>query len=457
MAHLFKRNTLKIVLIVLVCFAGSVTLSYAEIKQEREVSLSLEDAVSLAFENNKDILIQESQIRAAKARIQRAQGEFLPEVNINGGYTHRDSVMNLGSSQTNSLDKDLGVFVGYEDEKRMGISIEQPIFEGGKNIANLKQAKLELKVQEENLRALKLAVEFETQRLYYGILLANETERIAQELLEQAKSHYEIVKRKFEEGASSKFDLLQSKVQVSKVVPQFVRAQNAKELIMSEFKKLVGLRVKDFVALQDQLTYSLIDVNEEDLLRTAYSKRPELIIRALGIDIGRQNISAAKAAGRPRINAGFNYDYKSDDIEDMFNSKHNNWNAGISISFPLFDGFSAKTKIDEAKARYTQAELSKEDMEETVALEVRKAVLNLIQSQAIIESQQDSLEEAREAVRIAEVRYDNGGGTNLDVLDAQVSLSQIENNLNQGIYDYITGNAYLNRIMGVSLFKGEER
>ncbi len=457
MAHLFKRNTFKIVFLALIFFIGSIGPLYAGIEEKREFSLSFADAVSLAFKNNKDILIQESQIKAAKAKILRAQGEFLPKVNVNSGYTHRDSVMNLGSSQTNNLDKDLGVFVGYEDEKKVGISIEQPIFEGGRNIAALKQAKLKLKVQQENLRALKLAVEFETQRLYYGILLAYETERIAQELLKQAKSHYEIVKRKFEEGASSRFDLLQSKVQVSKVVPQFVRAQNAKELILSEFKKLVGLRTKDPVALKDQLTYSLIDLNEESLLRIAYRKRPELIIRALEINIGEEDISAAKAAGRPRVNAGFNYEYKSDDIEDIFNSKHNNWNAGLSISLPLFDGFSAKAKVDEAKARYRQAELSEEDMQETVALEVRKAVLSLIQAQAIVESQQDSLEEAREAVRIAEVRYDNGGGTNLDVLDAQVSLSQIENNLNQGIYDYIMGNAYLNRIMGVSLFAGEER
>lgn len=453
MENLFKRNTRAIIVTVFCVIVGFVSYSYADIAEKKERSLSLEDAVSLAFKNNKDILIQENEINAAKAKILGAKGEFLPKVNINGGYTHRDSVMTLGSSQASNSDKDLGVFVGYEDEKRVGVSVEQPIFEGGKNIANLKQANLTLKVQEENLRSRKLAVEFETQRLYYGILLATETERIAQELLDQAQSHYEIVKSKYEEGASSKFDLLQSKVQVSKVVPELVRAQNAKELIIAEFKKLIGLEPRSPVVLLDELSYSFIDINEEKFLEIAYEKRPDLVKKLLEIDIGQQSIRAAKASGMPRINAGFNYDYKSDDIDDMFNSRHNNWNAGISISIPLFDGFSAKAKVDEAKARYAQAELSKEDAQETVALEVRQAVLNLIQARAIIESQQDSVGEAKEAVTIAEVRYDNGGGTNLDVLDAQVSLSQIEKNLSQGIYDYLMGNAYLNRTIGVSLFK----
>jgi len=457
MENIFKRNTCTIILTVYFLIVGFASLSYADIAEKRQSSLSLEDAVSLAFKNNKDILIQENEINAAKAKILGAKGEFLPKVNINGGYTHRDSVMTLGSSQANNSDKDLGVFVGYEDEKRVGVSVEQSIFEGGKNIANLKKANLTLKVQEENLRSRKLAVEFETQRLYYGILLAYETERIAQELLDQAQSHYEIVKKKFDEGISSKFDLLQSKVQVSKVAPQLVRAQNTKELIMAEFKKLIGLDKKEIVLFQDKLTYSAIDITEEKFLELAYERRPELIIKTLEIDIGQQGISAAKATGRPRVNAGLNYDYKSDDTEDMFNSRHNNWNVGISISIPLFDGFLAKAKVDEAKARYAQTELSKEDAEETVALEVRQGVLNLIQAQAIIESQQDSVEEAREAVKIAEVRYDNGGGTNLDVLDTQVSLSQIEENLSQGIYDYLMGHAYLNRTMGVNLFKEEAK
>lgn len=457
MENLFKRNTGTIIAAAFFVIIGFVSFSYADIPEKRQGSMSLEEAVSLAFKNNKDILIQENEINAAKAKILGAKGELLPKVNINSGYMHRDSVMSLGSSQANDLDKDLGVFVGYENEKRVGVSVEQPIFEGGKNMANLKQANLTLKVQEENLRSRKLAVEFETQRLYYGILLAYETERIAQELLDQAQSHYEIVKKKFDEGASSRFDLLQSKVQVSKVAPQLVRAQNAKELILAEFKKLIGLDKKEIVSFHDKLTYSAVDITEEKSLELAYERRPELIIKALEIDIGQQGILAAKAIGRPRVNAGFNYDYKSDDAEDMFNSRHDNWNIGISISIPLFDGFSAKAKVDEAKARYAQAKLSKEDAVETVALEVRQGVLNLIQAQAIIESQQDSVEEAREAVKTAEVRYDNGGGTNLDVLDTQVSLSQIEENLSQGIYDYLIGHAYLNRTMGVNLFKEEAK
>lgn len=455
MGYIFKRYTLTIISLVLFTTLVGVQPSLAGTEQGEMLSLSLEEAISLAFDNDKNILAQAEEVKAAEAEILSAAGGFLPRVNVEGGYIHRDAVMGLKSSLADDLDKDLGVFVGYEDEKRVGLSVEQSIFEGGKNIANLKRAKLKLKVEEEVLRLQKNKVEFEVWRLYYGGLLADETERIAQELLDQAQSHYEIVKEKFEQGASSRFDLLQSKVQVSKVIPELIRAQNAKELIVAEFKKLVGIERKDSVTLEGELTCSFFAVNDrtyEKFLEIAYNKRPELAIKELEIGVGQESISVAKARGRPQVNATFNYDYRSDDTTDMFNSRHNNWNVGVSVSIPLFDGFSAKTKVDQAKARYRQAELGKEDARDTVALQVKQGVLDLSQARAIIESQQSSLREAEEFVEIAEARYDNGVGTNLDVLDAQVSLSQIKKNLSQGIYDYLVAKAYLNKTVGTNLF-----
>jgi outer membrane protein TolC len=105
----------------------------------------------------------------------------------------------------------------------VGLELNQVVYNGGYNIANLNQARLSLKASEETLRAKKLDIEFEARRLYYGLLLAYETERIAQELTDNSKDHYEDVKHRYEQGLSSKFDLLQSSVQVSLTMPELVR------------------------------------------------------------------------------------------------------------------------------------------------------------------------------------------------------------------------------------------
>ena len=119
----------------------------------------------------------------------------------------------------------------------------------------------------------------------------------------------------------------------------------------------------------------------------------------------------------------------------------------------IFDGFSTKAKVDAAKARYAQANLSKENISDQIAVDIRQGCLDLKQAQAIIDSQKDNVGEAREALRIAGVSYDNGENTNLDVLDAQLALSQAEENFVQGIYDYLMAKAYLDRTMGEAYLK----
>jgi outer membrane protein TolC len=132
----------------------------------------------------------------------------------------------------------------------------------------------------------------------------------------------------------------------------------------------------------------------------------------------------------------------------MINRRHSNWDVGVAVTMPIFDGFSTKAKVDQARAKYAQSKLEKADVADQIAVDVRQACLDLVESEAIIKSQKDSIVEAKEAMRIAVIGYDNGVTTNLDVLDTQVSLSQVEKNLAEGTYDYLMAQASLDRNLG---------
>lgn len=440
-----------IVILIVFCVAFFMPYSFCEEnKANTQISLSLRDAITIAFKNNKDIQIQEKEIEVAKANILGAQSEFSPKVNLNAGYTHSGDVLNLGSSA--GAKKDKGIFSGYKNDNKLGIAIDESVYNGGASLANFKQAKLGLSVSEETLRARKLDVEFETKRLYYGLLLAYETERIAQDLVNQSQSHYEDVKNKFSQGTASRFDILQSKVQISKLIPELLKAKNAVDLIMADLKKLLGFKMPDSITVKEKLAYSLIEIKEYEFLKLAYLNKPEMILESLGIDISKWAIQTARAGNRPQVNAGLDYSYRSNNLGNMLNNRHSTWNAGFSVTIPIFNGFYTKAKVDTAKARYVQATLGKEDLVDQIAVDIKQACLDLNQARAIIDSSKDSIEETKEALRIAGVSYDNGVGTNLDVLDARVSLSQIEQNYSSAIYDYLMAKAYLDRTMGKGFF-----
>lgn len=404
---------------------------------------TLKEAILTAFKNNKDLQMQEREIEAAGANIVDARSVFLPQINLEGSYTHNDRVM------ANNI------FTGYENDNQLGVTFSESVYSGGANMAGYRQAGIGLKTQAETLRAKKLDVEFEAKRLYYGLLFAYENERIAREAVEQAKAHYNDVKHKFKQGTSSRFDLLQSGVQVSLMIPDLVRAGNDVKLIKAELNKLLGSNLDTPIETEERLQCTLFEVKEADFLKSAYLNKPEMALKNLGIDMNKWSIQMAKSGYRPRIDLAGKYFYRSNNAANIFDNSQKNWNMGVLLNVPVFEGFSTKAKVDEAKARYAEAILDKENLSDQIAVEVRQACLNLRESEAIIRSQKDNVRKAREALKISEVSYDNGVAKNLDVLDAQVALSQIQKNLASGIYDYLMADAYLRRSMGESFIREE--
>ena len=426
----------KVILIILVC-------SFSHLSAAEE-GLDLKTAILTAYKNNKDIQMQEKEVDVARANIADARSNFLPQVNLGASYTYNDKVWMQN------------IFTGYKNDNQAGLTFSESLYSGGANMANYKQASIGLSSQIQTLRAKKLDVEFEAKRLYYGLLYAYEAERIAQEALDQAKAHYADVKNKFEQGTASRFDVLQSGVQVSLLMPALVKAGNDVNLIKAELNKLLGRKVDTPVETSERLGYSAVELKESEFLKAAYMNKPEMILKGLGIDIDKWGIQMAKSGYRPKVDAVANYNYRSNSLGNMISGSHKNWNAGILLNIPIFEGFSTKAKVDEAKARYAQAVLDKENVGDQIAVDIRQACLNLRESQAVIDSQKDHIEEAREALKISEISYDNGVGTNLDVLDAQVSLSQVQTNLASGIYDYLMAEASLRRSMGESFIREEK-
>ncbi|MEI8348551.1 MAG: TolC family protein [Candidatus Omnitrophota bacterium] len=444
-----KAANLAIAVIILNVLSLGFDNCFGEEKKSETLALSsLNDAIDIALKNNKDIKIQECMLKVANADILYAKSDFLPKVDLNTGYTHNGAVLNASSRPGDK--KDVRIFSGYKNDNALGVNINEIVYNGGANIAALRETQLGLKEQIETLRATKLNVELDTKRLYYGLLLAYETKRIAEDLVEQAQSHYEEVENNFKQGTSSKFDVLQSKVQVSLLMPQLINANNAIELIIAEMDKLLGLKVGGEIVINDKLIYNAIEIKEEDFLKEAYSNEPEMILKSLGIDMDKWAIKYARAGWLPQVGANAEYLYRSGNIGNMFNNEHGNWNIGFSVRIPIFDGFSTKAKVDSAKAKYVQAVISKDNLADQVAVDVKQACLDLVKATTVIKSQQDSLEDAKEALKISYVRYNNGVGINLDVLDAQVSLANVEKNLAEGMYDYIMAKAKLDRVMGVS-------
>lgn len=424
-------------------------------RQEEVVKLTFSDSLELAFKNNKDILIKDQDINIADADILESYSKFIPHIDVATGYQYTDAVLNLGPLGRGGK-KAMGIVTGYRNNNIHSFTISESLYNGGENIAKLAQAKVDFKIAQQELRLEKINTDFEARRLYYGLLFAIEVAKINQDFVDQARAHYRDVNRKYKQGTVSRYDLLQSRVQVAKAIPELIASRNDIEIIAADLKKLLGLPIQSKVKALDKLVCTIIDVDELSSLDFAYKHNPQMILKILGVDISKLDIDVARSSGLPQVDIGGEYNWKSNNTADMYNDYHNNWNAKITFSMPIFDGFYTRARVDAAKARYAQSKLSKENTVDQIAVNIKQACLDLRENSSIIHYQKKALVEAQEALRISIVSYDVGESTNLDVYDSEVSLSKIRKNLSSAIYDYIMAKASLDKNMGILSLAGEE-
>ena len=118
---------------------------------------------------------------------------------------------------------------------------------------------------------------------------------------------------------------------------------------------------------------------------------------------------------------------------------------------PRSHSSSTQGKVTEARARQSRASVSLDEMVRRVEQDVRTAYSSFIEGREVLESQKKVVEQAEEAIRLASSRYDAGSSTQLDVLNAQTSLTEARTTQNEAARDYLVARARLERAMGLDV------
>jgi outer membrane protein TolC len=159
----------------------------------------------------------------------------------------------------------------------------------------------------------------------------------------------------------------------------------------------------------------------------------------------------AKSGYKPTVAVFGGYNWDSSEYSTDLANEFNGWNFGAQVSWNWFDGLLTQGKVKQAKAQYNKSKITLEDQQRQIELQVRTAYSDFIQARETLDSQQKVQEEAEEALREANARADAGTGTQLDVLDAQTSLTQARTTQIQAEHDYVAARARLERAIGTDL------
>lgn len=416
-------------------------------------ALTLKESIGIALKNNPSVVASEKKMVAADAKLRQAVGAFLPTLKLAGnlGRAYQQPSTVQFTTQTTMGSQTQTLTFGTDaaqDSRGITASLSQPIFIGAL-LPGYGLAQKNLDLAKADHQKTILDTSFNVTQAYFGVLKADKMAKLAEESKQMAQSHVNQVQTMLNAGVVTRADLLRSEVQLANAEVGLTRARAGLEIAKDAFNNALGNNLEQEVNLVEEgLTGTVASLLPyQNLLATALDNRPDWKQYLLSRGMSEDNLKIAQADYLPSVMLTAS---KGNLITEFpsYKSDVSSWNVTGAASWTLFDGLGRENRIREAAANLDAQKATEEQVKNGIALEVRDAYLNLKSALETIGSAKKAVDSAQEGYKLSNLRYDSGVGTNLEILDAQVALTQAKTNYLQALFDVEIAKAKINKVVG---------
>jgi HAE1 family hydrophobic/amphiphilic exporter-1 len=282
---------------------------------------------------------------------------------------------------------------------------------------------------------------------YDGYVLALEKVRVAEKAVRQKEKHLEMARNRRAAGVATDLDVLRSQVDLENQRTQLLRLKGQAELARGDLNAVMVRPIDTPIDPSDSLDYIVAEMTLDEAVREAWANRPEAKAVALSEKIYTELIGIAQSESRPSLDFNASWGYSVRKPSNFFESDFSKWNAGFSVTVPLFDGFRTAGKVAQARGERNKITQDKIALENQIRLEAKDAVERLNVAKSILDATQLNVEQAQKALDMTQSNYQYGAATTLDVTDAQAALVLAESDRIQALYDHAIARAALRYVM----------
>jgi outer membrane protein TolC len=418
--------------------------------------LSLTDCLNIALQQNATILKAGNDLDAQYGVVVQTRAVALPQVQATGQYKDTDP------HAIESL-SDPGVFSFTPPHQNWnsGIQIVQSIYEGGKMVAALRAASVTKQQALAQYQTVIADTLLGARVAYYDVLLAAQQITVHEASVNLLQKELEDQQRRYDAGTVPHFNVLRAEVAVANERPALIRARNDYRIAKNNLSNLLGYNLPREIwediplNLTDMLDAAPYQVDLPAAIQQALARRTELVAVRKTAELQRLNVVNAKAGYKPTVQVFAGYGWYNAQYTQPVELDHDihGWNAGGQLSWDIFDGMLTHGKVVQARALYEKSKTDVDDKGRQIELEVRTAYSDFIEAREVLDSQQKVQEQADEALREARARAEAGTSTQLDVLDAETSLTQARTTQIQALHDYAVARARLERAIGEDMIQ----
>lgn len=415
------------------------------------VTLTMDQCVEIALQQNPQLAQSRLNMDMAGKDVMIAAANFLPSASFGLGYNHSVN----GPTETLWIDPNTGLTKNVSPEivswsSSAGFRASQTLFNGGYNYFNMKNVLAGKRSAQYNFEDTRQQIIYVVKQRAYDLLKSEKLLEVQQEALKSSQESFKLAEAKYQVGTAAKSEMLQFKVELENARLAQIQAEQNLSIALASLNQVLGMDMDQKIEVEDNPELPEIQMGIQDAISISARKNPVLLKSKADLDGSKAFIGMAASRYLPSVSASYSYSWFNRDfnqIKHIFDTNYN-WSAGVSLSIPIFQGFSRYAQLGKAKLNYKLNQEIVDYYRREVNLEVKQAYYNVQLAKNKISVTEDAEKAAEETLRLNKEKYNLGAGTYLDLINAQSSYTEAQSNRIQALYDYQFAIAVLKRAMG---------
>jgi len=426
-------------------FAFTFVIALSAAPSAHADTLTVDDVVARALHNHPAVQRALEDAQAAEARVGQSKSALYPAV---------DGVANYARiGPTPSIPFGNEVFeLAPADNYDLHVGAHYTLYDFKRTDTQVSLSQSRATASAEAVDAARSNLAYQAMRTFYGILFSQESIDVQNQQIAALNEHHDVAQKRVQTGAATNLDVLTTDVRVAAAQAQLVDLQSMLDKQKTALRELLGLPAAAPIALRGDFSRTPVPLNEDSLITLAYRQRTELQLARDAENSARIQQRLASLGDLPALSAFASWGYKNG-YEPHLHEWVSNWVAGGQLSVPIFEGKRKDFQKQEADANLRSQQANTSNLQRQIQSETDRAVTDVKAAQSKLQISQVGIERAQAAVRVARAAYQFGTITNVDLLDAETSLSQANLIQLQALYSYELSRFALDQATGVRVWE----
>lgn len=413
---------------------------------ESVTAYTLPQVIEFALKNEPRLTGLGKDIKAAGYAIDAAKGERWPKVDLGASitrYRYPTATSPIAGSPQN------GAFPDFDkDIYDAGVSLKIPVYRGGRLVKNVEIAEISRTVAERAFHQGSQELVFNLTSVYYKILELEALLTAQDQMVKQLEEHRRVADQLVKAGTAAQVELMKTDVELAHSRQQALTTRNAIAATYALLRSLMGVDDSSpQFAIAGEAPVGKKYPHENEGMKLALLQRPEYQKAKARSELQQARLELTSGKRLPSLDVIGEFIEKAG---DSFSFK-DNWNIGLRLSFPLFDGGTTRAEINKGTAEFERSQEELRAVRLLIVREVKEAFLSVADAESRVVVSKEAIGSAEENLRVEQLKYEAGEGTTKEVIDAQTALLRAKTDWHQASYDLLTSQAALEKALGSNI------